>query len=138
MRCDDGRPVAFSCCIWVTGRNSATGTRTRVARVKAEYPNQLDYSGSCGFGSHVCWGRAGAPDFAFLTHMTPAGLELAIPDSVGRCFIRWAAGPLMVPMCKVAFAAVVALRLFLFAVSSDARIGLVTSACASIAQLVRA
>ena len=28
---------------------SATGTRTRVARVRAEYPNQLDYSGSCGF-----------------------------------------------------------------------------------------
>ena len=26
-------------------RNSATGTRTRVARVRAEYPNQLDYSG---------------------------------------------------------------------------------------------
>ena len=26
--------------------NSATGTRTRVARVRAEYPNQLDYSGS--------------------------------------------------------------------------------------------
>ena len=26
---------------------SATGTRTRVARVRAEYPNQLDYSGSC-------------------------------------------------------------------------------------------
>ena len=25
--------------------NSATGTRARVARVKAEYPNQLDYSG---------------------------------------------------------------------------------------------
>ena len=25
--------------------NSATGTRTRVARVRAEYPNQLDYSG---------------------------------------------------------------------------------------------
>ena len=25
---------------------SATGTRTRVARVRAEYPNQLDYSGS--------------------------------------------------------------------------------------------
>ena len=30
----------FSLCI-----NSATGTRTRVARVRAEYPNQLDYSG---------------------------------------------------------------------------------------------
>ena len=27
--------------------NSATGTRTRVARVRAEYPNQLDYSGVC-------------------------------------------------------------------------------------------
>ena len=27
-------------------KSSATGTRTRVARVKAEYPNQLDYSGS--------------------------------------------------------------------------------------------
>ena len=26
-------------------RYSATGTRTRVARVRAEYPNQLDYSG---------------------------------------------------------------------------------------------
>ena len=28
------------------GANSATGTRTRVARVRAEYPDQLDYSGS--------------------------------------------------------------------------------------------
>ena len=26
-------------------RNSATGTRTRIARVRAEYANQLDYSG---------------------------------------------------------------------------------------------
>ena len=30
---------------------SATGTRTRVARVRAEYPNQLDYSGSCSMPS---------------------------------------------------------------------------------------
>ena len=30
------------------GKNhSAIGTRTRVARVRAEYPNQLDYSGCC-------------------------------------------------------------------------------------------
>ena len=29
-----------------SAENSATGTRTRVARVRAEYPNQLDYSGS--------------------------------------------------------------------------------------------
>ena len=28
--------------------NSATRTRTRVARVRAEYPNQLDYSGRGG------------------------------------------------------------------------------------------
>ena len=28
-------------------KNSATGTRTRVARVRAEHPNQLDYSGFC-------------------------------------------------------------------------------------------
>ena len=34
-----GHTVAF---------NSATGTRTRVARVRAEYPNQLDYSGRGG------------------------------------------------------------------------------------------
>ena len=30
---------------WLATRISATGTRTRVARVRAEYPNQLDYSG---------------------------------------------------------------------------------------------
>jgi hypothetical protein len=29
-------------------KHSATGTRTRVARVRAEYPNQLDYSGVAG------------------------------------------------------------------------------------------
>ena len=34
-------------------RYSATGTRTRVARVKAEYPNQLDYSG-VGVGNKTC------------------------------------------------------------------------------------
>ena len=33
--------------------NSATGTRTRVARVRAEYPNQLDYSGSGICSSHT-------------------------------------------------------------------------------------
>ena len=39
-------------------QNSATGTRTRVARVRAEYPNQLDYSGSA---VHVL------PMFAFVS-----------------------------------------------------------------------
>ena len=33
------------CNILPEVQNSAAGTRTRVARVKAEYPNQLDYSG---------------------------------------------------------------------------------------------
>jgi hypothetical protein len=34
---------------------SATGTRTRVARVRAEYPNQLDYSGSCSMHCPQAW-----------------------------------------------------------------------------------
>ena len=32
---------------------SATGAQTRVARVRAEYPNQLDYSGSCKLNKEV-------------------------------------------------------------------------------------
>ena len=34
-------------------QNSATGTRTRVARVRAEYPNQLDYSGCCWWSRNM-------------------------------------------------------------------------------------
>ena len=34
--------------------NSATGTRTRVARVRAEYPNQLDYSGDAALEGARC------------------------------------------------------------------------------------
>ena len=34
-------------------KNSATGTRTRVARVRAEYPNQLDYSADSAVGGHL-------------------------------------------------------------------------------------
>ena len=37
---------------------SATGTRTRVARVGAEYPNQLDYSGSCSPDMRRCFSTA--------------------------------------------------------------------------------
>ena len=33
-----------------------------------------------------------------VVQMTPAGLEPAIPGSVGRCLIHWATGPL--PICK--------------------------------------
>ena len=36
----------FALLLLLPQQNSATGTRTRVARVRAEYPNQLDYSGS--------------------------------------------------------------------------------------------
>ena len=38
----------------VTTFPSATGTRTRVARVRAECPNQLDYNGFC-FVFHRRW-----------------------------------------------------------------------------------
>ena len=38
---------------WSLPENSATGTRTRVARVRAEYPNQLDYSGLMMIGMHT-------------------------------------------------------------------------------------
>ena len=43
-------------CLSVT---SATGTRARVARVRAEYPSQLDYSGfwmaaAASLNSHEC------------------------------------------------------------------------------------
>ena len=40
---DDGTHI----WIWNMPNNSATGTQARVARVRAEYPNQLDYSGRC-------------------------------------------------------------------------------------------
>ena len=45
----DGVDACASQCDMIQrGKNhSATGTRTRVARVRAEYPNQLDYSGCC-------------------------------------------------------------------------------------------
>ena len=33
--------------------NSAAGTRTRVTRVRAEYPNQLDYGGFAGASNRV-------------------------------------------------------------------------------------
>ena len=46
---DRATPAVSAHTVWlVVGATkfSATGTRTRVARVRAEYPNQLDYSGS--------------------------------------------------------------------------------------------
>jgi hypothetical protein len=44
----------------------------------------------CRFGV-ACGGR-----FRSRVQMTPAGLEPAIPGSVGRCLIHWATGPLVI------------------------------------------
>ena len=49
--------------------HSATGTRTRVARVRAEYPNQLDYSGSA---VHVL------PLFAFVARLVRNCIAITI------------------------------------------------------------
>ena len=37
--------IELPCSLRQQIKHSATGTQTRVARVRAEYPNQLDYSG---------------------------------------------------------------------------------------------
>ena len=100
-------------------QNSATGTRTRVARVRAEYPNQLDYSGSAqkellraskcccfllcnSFGA--VYGMASAPVAQWIRHRptepgiagsSPAGVllpaDLALPWPWLPCFpaSRW-------------------------------------------------
>ena len=45
--CTGGESDEWTCLSQVpAGANSATGTRTRVARVRAEYPDELDYSGT--------------------------------------------------------------------------------------------
>ena len=41
---------------WGGAKSSATGTRARVARVRAEYPDQLDYSG-CWAPNQNCSGH---------------------------------------------------------------------------------
>ena len=53
------RAAVFSAVWPLHAKHSATGTRTRVARVRAEYPNQLDYSGPslfflCLFATNLC------------------------------------------------------------------------------------
>ena len=52
-----------SLMVCLPSKNSATETRTRVARVRAEYPNQLDYS---GFWHSVDWHAVALPHLAFL------------------------------------------------------------------------
>ena len=87
------RDLAAKANALTTNTYSTTGTRTRVARVKAEYPSQLDYSGSAdlaltsvvkvssrGHAKHK-W-RGGAPQQQTITtrrqaiaYMVPRGLE---------------------------------------------------------------
>ena len=55
--------------VWLP-ENSATGTRTRVARVRAEYPNQLDYSGDGYVFASTC-------SFEFCDYVGLPGLELS-------------------------------------------------------------
>ena len=73
--------------------NSATRTRTRVARVRAEYPNQLDYSGFCHTLEKQTWASRRRLRRPERPSQARPGLEPAIPDSVGRCLIHWATGP---------------------------------------------
>ena len=44
--------VIHKCVTKVSAKHSATGTRTRVFRVRAEHPHQLDYGG-CRLGATV-------------------------------------------------------------------------------------
>ena len=55
-------------------RDSATGTRTRVARVRAEYPNQLDYSGVCFDMELLGW-----PLFCVLPSSPPSSSPSCFP-----------------------------------------------------------
>ena len=62
-------------------KSSATGTRTRVARVRAEYPNQLDYS-----GRHM-------KDLTFNQHESTFGARIQTPDAVEAIGpVDWAPG----------------------------------------------
>ena len=60
-------PITFAQRFDVSGKYSATGTRTRVARVRAEYPNQLDYSGSVGQSLEVA--RSPKPKITLATEV---------------------------------------------------------------------
>ena len=59
-------------------KDSATGTRTRVAQVRAEYPNQLDYSGFCA-------GHAAAFNKILACSTRRWGLRPLISHTIGNC-----------------------------------------------------
>ena len=65
----------------VFSSNSPTGTRTPVVRVKAEYPNQLDYRGRIFVFREV-----------FSSEIPPVGLEPTTPRLEVWCAIHCATG----------------------------------------------
>ena len=67
------------CC-----KNSATGTRARVARVRAEYPNQLDYSGS---GSCAAKARAAVRSLRVGCWLRPARSRIGRHSRAARALI---------------------------------------------------
>ena len=71
--------------------SSDAGTRTRVAWVKARYPNQLDYIGSRLLKQTSK--QITRYEETKLDRMTLVGLEPTISGSVDRCLIHWATGP---------------------------------------------
>ena len=75
----------------ILGPNSATGTRARVARVRAEYPNQLDYSGVCVLIAAAC------QDELFLSPLSlhaSGNKKQKIAEVGGRswCLVAWCLG----------------------------------------------
>jgi hypothetical protein len=61
-------------------QTSATGTRTRVARVRAEYPNQLDYSGVV-HGIQMSWQ---VTPWAMLRNLRERHINNATPPGIHK------------------------------------------------------
>ena len=71
-------------------KNSATGTRTRVARVRAEYPSQLDYSGSDNLVNQFIYGVQVQQHNSFARRGKPSR-ALRCPQDMGVVFLQRAA-----------------------------------------------
>ena len=67
-------------------KNSATGIRTRVARVRAEYPNQLDYSGSehCHTSVLQTEGPGFNPQWVFFVNLFKIGTQVIFETEWGN------------------------------------------------------
>ena len=76
--------------------HSATGTRIRVARVKAEYPNQLNCTVA---GLHRVWGQGTGPHLCKRVPCPGQRRNLLVPESTCR-FHTHARGGLTLPLCS--------------------------------------